>query len=100
MRNLNRRFPLFATFVGLAFVAGCQTEPKGEVAKDNLRDEARTALRQMERIDPTLHDFLYDRAYAYAVFPNVGKGGALVGGAYGRGAVYRGDQFLGWAELN
>ncbi len=28
-------------------------------------------------------------SYGYAVFPTVGKGGVVVGGAYGRGQVYR-----------
>ena len=27
-------------------------------------------------------------SYAYAVFPNIGEGGFIVGGAFGRGRVY------------
>jgi lipid-binding SYLF domain-containing protein len=30
-------------------------------------------------------------SYGYAVFPNVGKGGVGVGGAFGRGKVFRGN---------
>jgi lipid-binding SYLF domain-containing protein len=30
----------------------------------------------------------FDRSYAYAVFPTVGAGGLVVGGAHGRGRVY------------
>lgn len=30
----------------------------------------------------------FDSAYGYAVFPNIGKGGVVVGGAYGTGRVY------------
>lgn len=30
----------------------------------------------------------FDNAYGYAVFPDVGKGGLIVGGAYGTGRVY------------
>jgi lipid-binding SYLF domain-containing protein len=30
----------------------------------------------------------FDSAYGYAVFPNIGKGGIVVGGAYGTGRVY------------
>lgn len=32
----------------------------------------------------------FAKSYGYAVFPTVGKGGVVVGGAYGRGQVYRG----------
>jgi lipid-binding SYLF domain-containing protein len=30
----------------------------------------------------------FDKSYAYAVFPTVGEGGLIVGGAHGRGRVY------------
>jgi lipid-binding SYLF domain-containing protein len=32
--------------------------------------------------------YFFDKAYGYAVFPNIGKGGIVVGGAYGTGRVY------------
>ena len=38
-------------------------------------------------------------AYGYAVFPNIGKGGLGVGGAYGEGRVYRGGRVTGIASL-
>jgi len=34
-------------------------------------------------------------AYGYAVFPIVGKGGIGIGGAYGKGQVYRGGKVTG-----
>lgn len=86
--------------LALAFVAGCETAPKTEAQRENLRDESQLAVQRLNEVDPNFKKFLDDRAYAYAVFPKVGKGGALVGGAYGRGAVYRDGNFIGWAELN
>jgi lipid-binding SYLF domain-containing protein len=38
---------------------------------------------------------LLDSAYGYAVFPSIGKGGAVVGGARGKGRVYRQGQYIG-----
>jgi lipid-binding SYLF domain-containing protein len=32
---------------------------------------------------------LLNTAYGYAVFPTIGKGGVAVGGAYGKGRVYK-----------
>jgi lipid-binding SYLF domain-containing protein len=41
----------------------------------------------------------FESAYGYAVFPTVGKGGLVVGGAYGTGQVYRGGVVTGEASL-
>jgi lipid-binding SYLF domain-containing protein len=38
-------------------------------------------------------------AYAFAVFPTVGKGGFVVGGAYGKGKVYVNDRVTGTVTL-
>ena len=98
----NRRAPMLAAATALVFtmLTGCQTAPKSQESREILRDKARLAVREMEASDPTLRQFLNERAHAYAVFPDVGKGGFVVGGSYGRGAVFRGDEFLGYVELN
>ena len=41
----------------------------------------------------------FKSAYGYAVFPTIGKGGLGIGGAYGKGQVYRGGQTTGEASL-
>lgn len=38
-------------------------------------------------------------AFGYTVFPTVGKAGIGIGGAYGKGQVYRGGKFTGEAKL-
>lgn len=47
---------------------------------------------------PTTQPF-FRKAYGYAVFPTVGKGGMVVGGAYGKGKVYRGGAVTGEVSL-
>jgi lipid-binding SYLF domain-containing protein len=37
----------------------------------------------------------FDNCYGYAVFPTIGKGGLIVGGAHGRGRVYAHDKWVG-----
>ena len=39
------------------------------------------------------------RGYGYALFPDVGKAGLGVGGAYGRGVVYERGQPIGYSDL-
>ena len=40
-----------------------------------------------------------ENAYGYAVFPTIGKGGVGIGGAYGKGQVYRGGKVTGTTSL-
>lgn len=37
----------------------------------------------------------FDEAYGYALFPTIGKGGIGIGGARGKGRVYRGGEHVG-----
>ncbi len=37
----------------------------------------------------------FDNSYGYAVFPTIGKGGFVVGGAYGKGRVYATGNYTG-----
>ena len=42
----------------------------------------------------------FGSSYAYAVFPTIGKGGFVVGGAHGKGTVYRHGRFVGDTTMN
>ena len=90
-------FVLLGTFAGLGL--GCHTAPKTETAKENLHDEAVVALNKFKRSDSTMQGLL-DRAAGYAIFPDVGKGGFIVGGAYGKGEVFSKGQSIGWADIS
>jgi lipid-binding SYLF domain-containing protein len=41
----------------------------------------------------------FNQCYAYAVFPTIGAGGLIVGGARGEGRVYVHDRLVGDAEM-
>ena len=41
----------------------------------------------------------FNEAYGYAIFPRVGKGGFILGGAYGAGRVYKQRSISGTASL-
>ena len=41
----------------------------------------------------------FTNAYGYAVFPVVGKGGMVIGGAFGKGQVYRDGKVTGHVSL-
>jgi len=47
---------------------------------------------------PAVQPF-FKNAYGYAIFPTVGKGGIGIGGAYGKGQVYRRGNITGTVSL-
>ena len=47
---------------------------------------------------PAVQPF-FKNAYGYAVFPTIGKGGFIVGGALGKGQVYQGGKVTGETSL-
>jgi lipid-binding SYLF domain-containing protein len=72
-----------------------QASPEDTAA---LVTEATARLQQMQTEDPALGALL-QKGSGYALFPNVGKAGLVVGGAYGRGVVYEGGQHSGYSTL-
>jgi lipid-binding SYLF domain-containing protein len=42
----------------------------------------------------------FNKSHGYAVFPLVGKAGYVIGGAYGKGRVYRGDTHVGETAMS
>lgn len=50
--------------------------------------------QQFEKVKP-----FFETAYGYAVFPTIGKGGFMIGGAYGKGQVYQNGKATGTATL-
>jgi lipid-binding SYLF domain-containing protein len=88
-----------AAFVaGCAIFAGCATAPSTRAERDSLRQNADATLGEMIARDPALRDVTHG-AQAYAVFPSIGKGGVLVGGAYGKGILYEGGVATGYVSL-
>lgn len=74
---------------------GAQT--RGE--QESLEARAQATLETMMARDARLKELL-DTSHGYAVFPEIGKGGVLVGGAFGRGVVYEGGEPTGYLELS
>ncbi|HUB27944.1 MAG TPA: hypothetical protein VL992_21140 [Tepidisphaeraceae bacterium] len=96
---MKRRKFLIVGLMAAGLSAGCATAPTSPVARDTLHDSVNDTLKTMEVQDPGLKDFLAN-ADGYAVFPTVGKGAVVVGGAYGRGEVFEHGQFIGYADIS
>ncbi|MHA6278874.1 lipid-binding SYLF domain-containing protein [Salinimicrobium sp. CAU 1759] len=66
--------------------------------REVIKSDAMDAKRAFMRANPQLESMLND-AVGYAIFPNVGKGAWILGGAAGNGVVYENGQVAGYAEL-
>lgn len=60
--------------------------------------QAKATIADFEKKDPSLKQF-FSKAYGYVVFPKIGKGGFIVGGAHGKGVVFKKHQMVGFASV-
>ena len=58
-------------------------------SQKNDVDEANATIKEFKETDPGIDKF-FSSATGYAVFPGIGKGGLGVGGAAGKGTLYKG----------
>ncbi|MFH2090766.1 MAG: lipid-binding SYLF domain-containing protein [Pseudomonadota bacterium] len=63
-------------------------------ASDDSYSETIAVFSKSDAVKP-----FFDEAYGYAVFPTVGKGGIILGGAYGAGRVFLKEKVSGTASL-
>jgi lipid-binding SYLF domain-containing protein len=84
--------------VGGLLLGGCSTAPKSVAGRENLEAEVQTAIQTAKNTDPGLQKF-FDTSAGYAVFPSVGKGAFIAGGAYGRGMLFEKGQPVGYCSL-
>ena len=80
-------------------LASCATAPSTPGERDVLLQQSTAAMAEMSREDSGL-DELTRKAYAYALFPEIAKGGLVFGGGYGRGVVYEQGEHIGYADLS
>jgi lipid-binding SYLF domain-containing protein len=60
--------------------------------------DSKDAIEAFKKADPLLRN-IFESAFGYAVFPNVGKGGLGVGAAMGSGTVYDHSGLIGMTKL-
>jgi lipid-binding SYLF domain-containing protein len=84
----------------LLLAIGCgSTQPGTETEKDAFNKETEAAIERLKAKDPGIRQWFDEKSYGYAVFPGIGKGGLIIGGAHGRGQVYEQGKHIGYAEV-
>lgn len=67
--------------------------------KKEILEESDDAKKAFLKADPDMAQF-FENSYGYLIFPNVGKGGLVVGGAAGNGVVYEQGKMIGYVKLS
>ena len=97
-KHMTRVASVVAIVSIFALIAGCATAPRTVQGKADIRAEADAAIAKARSTDPSMNNVLRNAA-GYAVFPSVGKGGAGLGGAYGKGVLYVNGRAVGYCDL-
>ena len=86
---------LFASLTSMR----CSTVPETKADREALAASATAAIAKSKAKDPSLDKFFKD-SYGYAIFPEVGNGGAGLAFSYGRGEVFEGGKATGYCDLS
>ena len=68
-------------------------------ATDRMELDVQKAILSFKRADPGIETF-FESAAGYAVFPGIGKGGFIIGGAYGKGLVIVDEKVDGYTSMS
>lgn len=84
----------------VAVAASCSTAPQSEAERRSLTADTHAFVRRAKEADPSLRGF-FDHCAGYAVLPDIGKGGLVVGGAYGKGQLFdHRDRLVGYCDVS
>jgi len=98
---------LILTFAGVCLpqIMNAQTDSKDKMVSEDKKEkkvkmemESNEAKAAFIKSDAGLSN-LFKSAYGYVLFPNIGKGALLVGGAGGKGVVYENGKAIGKAKV-
>lgn len=99
MRNFSGIVLVLVLAVSLTAYAGWDPRGGEKAADQGVEDElVAGTIANFKNSDPSMKVF-FEKAYGYAVFPTVAKAGMGIGGAHGKGKVYRRGEFIGITSL-
>lgn len=92
IKFLRRTLFLFVLF----FVCTAYTQQEEKL--ERIVQDAEAAKEAFIESDPNMAQ-RFENAYGYAIFPNLGKGGLLLGVTAGNGVVWQNGEVIGMAKL-
>lgn len=89
---------LMSIALATATLGACAHRPETAAEERSLQQSANATLQTMIQRDPGLRNLLAASA-GYVVFPSIGKGGLVVGGASGMGVLFERGRPVGTVRL-
>ncbi|GAB5522364.1 MAG: hypothetical protein Roseis2KO_02360 [Roseivirga sp.] len=92
MKKIKNLFNLFLLFALFSFSSQAMAQ------KGFDRERVNEAIQELQQADPEITTF-FNNSYGYVVFPSIGKGAFGIGGAAGKGLVFRNGTVQGGSKL-
>jgi lipid-binding SYLF domain-containing protein len=80
------------------FILPHSIKAQDEKEKQKILADSKDAKAALIKADPSMSN-LFVTSYGYVIFPKVGKGGLVVGGSGGAGALYDRGKAIGTAKM-
>ena len=81
--------------LGVSFLGLDSLDPAHGASKSEIDREVQTALQTLYDTEPGAKE-LHGKAKGILVFPNIVKGGFIIGGQYGEGALLKNGRTVGY----
>jgi len=94
LKRINIQKIIAVFFILFAVSANAQTESWDP----ELEEKAEHAISEMTIKNVYIESYM-EESYAYAVYPSIGKGAIVIGGAHGRGLVYQKGNIVGETKM-
>jgi lipid-binding SYLF domain-containing protein len=94
LRKVNIQTILLVLLFAIATTAMAQVDAWDPRAEEKAEKTITTFREKNDKMNS-----YFEEAYGYVVFPSVGKGGIVIGGAHGRGTVYEQGASIGAAKM-
>lgn len=95
-KNIFREIKWIITLI--AIVISFKAVSQNSKTDQRIIADTKTARAEFIKVDGLMKS-LFNNAYGYVIFPNVGKWGLGIGGASGNGIVYEKGKMIGKARL-
>ncbi len=100
LRRVLSYIVVLAFVLVVALASACRATPQREEERRALSADTAVFVGRAKEADPTLARFFADCA-GYAVLPEIGKGGFVLGGAYGKGQLFdRQGRLIGYCDVS
>lgn len=77
----------------------CSTAPDSAAGRQEIVQVSREKLQLLKATNAPLYKTYSDSSIGVVVLPKVGKGGLIVGGAYGKGVLFEAGQVIGYCDV-